>query len=109
MYNFVRALNDDVKHRDITAEEFEIEKRVFVTKFMDKYDNALENALISARTLALTKQTFSEGSERLKIEVMTNKDANKLLNNILDFNKMVVVYVGHDIDVDYEDLISEVQ
>ena len=104
--NFIVALNRDIKNREISKEEFEIEKRFFLTNFMNKYDNVLENALISAKTLALTKQTFSESTERLKIEVLSNKDANIVLKNILDFNKMVVVYLGHDINVDYDSLIS---
>lgn len=109
LYNFVVALNDDIKNRTITAEEFETEKRVFVTNFINTYDNVLENALMSAKQLALTKQTFSESTERLKMEVLTNKDANKLLKQVLDFNKMVVIYLGRDIDVDFEDLIGQVQ
>lgn len=109
LYNFLDALNNDIKHRDITAEEFETEKKVFITSFINTYDNVLENALMSAKQVALTKQTFSENSERIKIEVLTNKDANKLLKKILDFNKMVVVYLGHDIELDYEDLLSQVE
>jgi hypothetical protein len=85
------------------------EKRVFVTNFINTYDNVLENALISAKQIALTKQTFSENTERLKIEVLTNKDANKILDKILDFNKMVVIYLGHDISVDYDDLLASIE
>ena len=106
LYNFVSALNTDIKNREISAEEFETEKRVFVTNFINTYDNVLENALISAKQIALTKQTFSENTERLKMEVLTNKDANKLLDKILDFEKMVVIYLGHDIAIDYEDLLA---
>lgn len=109
LYNFVTALNEDIKNRPISAEEFETEKRVFVTNFINTYDNVLENALMSAKQLALTKQTFSENTERLKMEVLTNKDANKLIKEVLDFNKMVVIYLGRDIEVDYEDLIGQVQ
>ena len=65
--------------------------------------------MISAKQIALTKQTFSENTERLKIEVLTNKDANKILDQILDFSKMVVIYLGHDIAVDYEDLLASVE
>ena len=106
IFNFVRALKEDIKNRPITADEFEVEKRVFVTKFMNTYDNVLECALISAKTLALTKQTFSENSERLNMEVLSNKDANKVLNKILDFNKMVVIYLGRDIDVSFDELLA---
>lgn len=109
IYNFVKALKEDIKNRPITAEEFEVEKRVFITSFMNKYDNVLECALISAKTLAITKQTFSENSERLSMEVLSNKDANKVVNKILDFRKMVVVYLGRDINVNFDDLISSIE
>ncbi len=107
VHNFVKSLKNDVKLREITSEEFETEKKVFITNLINMYDNVLESALLSAKTLALTKQTFSESSERLKIEVLTNKDANKLLNKILDFEQMVVIYLGHDIDIDFDKLVSE--
>ena len=108
LYNFVYALKHDVKNREISNEEFETEKKVFVTNFINTYDNVLENALLSAKQVALTKQTFSENTERLKIEVLKNKDANKLLDEILDFEKMVVIYLGHDINVDLEDLLTQI-
>lgn len=107
LYNFIMALDQDIKHRDISSEEFETEKRVFVTEFMNTYDNVLENALMSAKQVALTKQTFSESTERLKMEVLTNKDANKLLRQVLDFNKMLIVYLGHDIDIDFDDVVDQ--
>lgn len=109
LYNVVNAINDDIKNRPLSVDEFETEKRVFVTNFINTYDNVLENSLVSAKHLALTKQTFSESTERLKMEVLTNKDANKLLKSILNFEKMVVIYLGHDIDVDYEDLLNQVR
>lgn len=109
LYNFIEALKNDVKDRTITSEEFETEKRVFITNFINTYDNVLENALMSAKQLALTKQTFSENSERLKMEVLTNKDANKLIDKIFDFNKMLIVYLGHDIEIDYDDLLEHVK
>ncbi len=108
LYNFVSALKTDIKNRDISSEEFETEKKVFVTEFMNNCDNVLESSLLSAKTLALTKQAFSENTERLKIEILSNKDANKLLKKILDFEKMLIVYVGHDFNVDYDDLLDTV-
>ena len=40
--------------------------------------------------------------------MLTNKDANKLLKEVLNFEKMLITYVGHDFDIDYEDLLSTV-
>lgn len=108
LYNFMSALKTDIKNRAISSDEFETEKKVYITEFMNTCDNVLEGSLLSAKTLALTKQAFSENSERLKIEMLTNKDANKLLKEVLDFEKMLITYVGHDFDIDYEDLLSTV-
>ena len=108
LYNFMAALKTDIKNRAISSDEFETEKKVYITEFMNTCDNVLEGSLLSAKTLALTKQAFSENSERLKIEMLTNKDANKLLKEVLNFEKMLITYVGHDFDIDYEDLLSTV-
>ena len=108
LYNFMSALKTDIKNRAISTDEFETEKKVYITEFMNTCDNVLEGSLLSAKTLALTKQAFSENSERLKIEMLTNKDASKLLKEVLNFEKMLVTYVGHDFDIDYEDLLSTV-
>lgn len=108
LYNFVAALKSDIKNREISADEFEIEKQVYVTEFINKCDNVLECSLLSAKTLALTKQAFSENSERLKMDILTNKDANKILKKVLDFDKMFVAFVGHDFNVDYDDLLDTV-
>jgi predicted Zn-dependent peptidase len=108
LYNFMAALKTDIKNRAISSDEFETEKKVYITEFMNTCDNVLEGTLLSAKTLALTKQAFSENSERLKIEMLTNKDANKLLKEVLNFEKMLITYVGHDFDIDYEDLLSTV-
>ena len=108
LYNFVSALKTDIKNREISNEEFEIEKKVYITEFMNKCDNVLESSLLAAKTLALEKQAFSENTERLKIEILTNKDANKLFRSILDFEKMLITFVGHDFVVDYDDLLDTV-
>lgn len=106
--DFIKALARDIKGRVIPSEDFETETRVYVTNYINTYDNVLEQALIEAKQVALTKQTFSENSERMKMLVMNSKDATKLISEILDFNKMVVVYLGHDIDVDLEELLAEI-
>ena len=108
LYNFLSALKTDIKNRDFSSDEFEIEKKVYITEFMNTCDNVLECSLLSAKNLALTKQAFSENSEKLKIEMLTNKDANKLIEKVLNFDKMLVTYVGHDFVVDFEDLLNTV-
>lgn len=105
---FIRALAHDIKGRAISSDDFETETKVYITNYVNTYDNVVEQALIEAKYLAVTKQTYSENSEKMKMLVMTNKDATKLISDILDFNKMVVVYLGHDISVDYDELMKEI-
>ena len=33
----------------------------------------------------------------------------KLIKSVLDFNKMVVIYLGKDIDVSFDDLLASVK
>lgn len=106
--DFVKALAHDIKGRAIASEDFETETKVYVTNFINTYDNVVEQALIEAKQVAITKQTFSENSERMKMLIMTSKDATKLISKILDFEKMVVVYLGHDINIELEDLLNEI-
>jgi len=105
---FVAALAHDIKNRPIASDDFETETKVYITNFINTYDNVVEQALIEAKQVAITKQTFSENSERMKMLIMTNKDATKLISEILDFEKMVVVYLGHDINIELDDLLEEI-
>lgn len=105
---FIRALAHDIKGRTIDSDDFETETKVYITNFINTYDNVVEQALIEAKQVALTKQTYSESSERMKMLIMTSKDATALISQILDFNKMVVVYLGHDINVELDELLEEV-
>lgn len=105
---FIKALAHDIKGRNFSSDDFETETKVYITNYINKYDNVVEQALIEAKHVALTKQTYSENSERMKMLVMTSKDASKLVSDILDFDKMVVVYLGHDISVDFEELLEEI-
>ena len=105
---FVKALAHDIKGRSFSSDDFETETKVYITNYINTYDNVVEQALIEAKHVALTKQTYSENSERMKMLVMTSKDASKLISDILDFDKMVVVYLGHDISVDFEELLEEI-
>ncbi|MBQ8424496.1 MAG: insulinase family protein [Clostridia bacterium] len=106
LQNFVNALYYDIKNREIYDDEFKKEKNVFITNFLNKYDDVVENALISAKTFALTKKTFSESSELLKMDHINISAVNNVLKRILNFKKMVIVYLGHDIEIDYDKLVS---
>ncbi len=105
---FVRALARDIKGRSISSDDFETETKVYITNFINTCDNVVEQALLEAKYVALTKQTFSENSERMKMLIMTSKDATALLNEVLAFEKMVVVYLGHDINVDLDELLEQI-
>ena len=61
---------------------------------------------MNARELAICKRTFNTATEKLKIEMLTNKDANKYIAETFDLKKMFVSYLGHPISLEYKDLIN---
>lgn len=106
LLNFIKVLNDLLLYDSVTEEEFELEKNIFVTKFMYKYENCLELSLINAKETAILKHSFNQNSEKLKIEMLTYKDANKFIAETLNLNKMFVSYLGHPIELDLQELLN---
>ena len=104
--NFVKALKYIITEDAIGEQEFELEKNVFVTKFVYKYEDCLQQSLINARELALCKRSFNNATEKLKIEMLDYKDANKYLAETFDLDKMFISYFGYPIELTYEDLLK---
>lgn len=104
--NFVRALNNMVTEDAINEQEFELEKNLFITNFMYKYDDCLEESLMNAKEVSIMKQSFNQNSERLKVEMLSAKDANKYVAQTFLPSKMFVSYLGHPISLSFEDLLN---
>ena len=104
--NFIRALKAVLTEDTISEEEFELEKNLFLTNLLYKYDNCLEESLISAKEIAILKNQFNKNSEKLKIEMLNVKDANNYMIQTLDLDKMFVSYLGHPIELTFEDLLN---
>lgn len=104
--NFVKALKNMIIEDAIGEQEFELEKNLYITNFMYKYESCLEESLASAKEVAILKRSFNINSEKLKIEMLTVKDANKYISQTFDLDKMFVSYLGHPIDLNFEDLLN---
>lgn len=102
--NFVHALKRVLSEDAISEDEFELEKNVFLTNFMHKCDDCLEQALINAKEVSILKRDFNIESEKLKIELLTCKDANKFVAETFDLSKLFVSYLGYNINLDYNAL-----
>lgn len=102
---FVKALRAITMEDAVGEQEFELEKNIFITNFVYKYEDPLEQSIISAKELAICKRSFNNASEKLKIEMLTSKDANRYIADTFDLQKMFVSYLGHPIDLAYEDLL----
>lgn len=105
--NFVKALRLIVTEDAIGEQEFELEKNIFVTNFIYKTEDTLQQSIVNARELAICKRTFNISTEKLKIEMLTYKDANKYLAETFDLSKMFVSYLGHPISLEYSDLLKQ--
>ncbi|MBQ8468813.1 MAG: insulinase family protein [Clostridia bacterium] len=104
--NFVKALKYIITEDAIGEQEFELEKNIFITNFIYKKEDSLEQSLVNARELAICKRSFNNSTEKLKIEMLTSKDANKYLAETFDLQKMFVSYLGHPIEITYDDLLN---
>ena len=104
--NLVKTLKNLFLEDAISEHEFELEKNLFLTKLMYKYDNVLEESLISAKEVSICKHAFNLNSEKLKIEMLTVKDANKYISQTFKADKMFVSYLGHPIDLTFDDLVN---
>lgn len=104
--NFVKALKTIISEDAIGEQEFELEKNHYITNFMYKYEDSLEESLISAKEVAVAKRSFNKNSEKMKIEMLTVKDANKYITQTFDLDKMFVSYLGHPIELTIEDLLN---
>ena len=104
--NFVKALKYITIDDAVGEQEFELEKNIFVTNFVYKNEDVLQQSIVNAKELAICKRTFNTATEKLKIEMLTNKDANKYIAETFDLNKMFVSYLGHPINLEYKDLIN---
>ncbi len=87
---------------NISAEDFENEKRAFIVKFLLENDSSTSLAEKAAREVAIQKQSYSLASELLKVELLTVGDANKLLDEIFEISKIYIVYLGSPIDINSE-------
>ena len=104
--DFVKSIVENIKQKPISVEEFEAEKQVYLTNYIIKYDNVLEYTLQSAKQLAIKKEMFSENAQKLIIEMLKCEDINKLLGEIIDLRKVLIVYLGQALDLNFNDIIK---
>ena len=101
----VEALKE-IKRTRITSNEFELEKNAFIVNFLSMNDSSLNLALSAAKEVAVLKQSYSLNSELLKIELLTVNDANKLLDEVFDFEKLYIAYLGGQIEINSLDYVN---
>lgn len=104
--NFVKVLKNITTEDAVGEQEFELEKNIFITNFMCSCDECLELSTLNAKEVSVLKRSFNENTEKLKIEMLTVKDANKYVTETFNAKKMFVSYLGHPIDLTYDDLLN---
>lgn len=95
-----------IAYDGISELEFEIEKNAYIIEFLKKGETAFSLSHQAAREVAINKQTYSEGSEFLKVELLTIADVNKVLSRVLDINKLYIAYLGNPIEINSLDYLD---
>ena len=60
----------------------------------------------AAREVSISKQGYSIASELMKIELLKVVDANRVINEVLDFNKLFVAYLGSSVELNINNYIK---
>jgi len=79
---------------NIDDNAFELEKNIYITKLIEKYDDVKKLAEKQAKEIAVNKQSFSVNSEILNINMMNAEDAIKLLKETINKDVLTCVYLG---------------
>ena len=96
----------DIAYDGIAEIEFEIEKNAYIIEFLKENENSLELSNKAAREVAINKQSYSEASELLKVELLTIADVNRVLAKVLDVNKLYIAYLGNPIEINSLDYLD---
>ena len=85
----------------VSDNQFELEKNAFLVKYLESSESSEKLTYLAAREVAINKQSYSQASELMKIELLKASDANELIKEVFDFTKLFVAYIGNPIDIDY--------
>ncbi len=91
---------------NIAENEFEIEKNAYIIKYLQENENSYDLNKAAIKEVAINKQSYNISSELMKIELLKTKDATKVLNDIFDFSKMYIAYLGSPVELDSLDYID---
>ena len=85
----------------ISDNQFELEKNAYIVKYLESTENSANLSYFAAREVAINKQSYSQASELMKIELLKASDANEVVREVFDFTKLYVAYLGNPIEIDY--------
>lgn len=91
---------------DVDEDEFEIEKNSYIIKYLQENESGFDLNRAAIREVAVLKQSYNLSSELMKIELLKAKDASKVLNDIFDFSKLFIAYLGSPVKLDSLDYID---
>jgi len=83
---------------NIDDQEFELEKNIYITKMIEKYDDVKTLAEKQAKEIAINKQSFSVNSEILNAQMMSADDARDIIVDTIDMLAATLVYLGSPMD-----------
>ena len=91
----------DVAEIGISDNQFEVEKNAYIINYLENAENSEKLAYFAAKEVAINKQSYSQASELMKIELLKVSDANELLREVFDFTKLYIAYLGNPVEIDY--------
>ena len=95
-----------VVEEGLSEDAFEDEKSVYIVNLMQSNERVSDLSKSSAREVAINKQSFNLASELMKIELLTVTDTEKVLDEVFDFTKLYIAYLGNPVEIQAIDYID---
>lgn len=106
---YLSAVISVIKNLKLTGlgeADFENEKNAYIIKFLENNETVSNISKKSAREVAISKQSYSLASELMKVELLKISDANRIVNDVFNFKKLFIAYLGNPIDIDTNNYIN---
>ncbi len=103
--NIVVVIKELTKNK-ISEIDFEIEKNAYIIKFLQESESVHDLSVLAAREVAINKQSYSQASELMKVELLKVSDANKAIEEVFDFTKLFIAYLGGPAEINSLDYID---
>ncbi len=101
MQKVLMELKNILKSNSLSKQEFLAEKNAYITRFVLSSEKADELTILSAQELVIAKEEFVLNDKFELIASITFDKGCEVLNNVIDFTKINIAYLGLPVTLNF--------